>query len=328
MRAVSGRHDLPGYSPTQETEALGLLAVQAYLVRHGFKATEVTGRFDDGLDLLVSPHDEANVLPAIAGIQVRSGPSHRGLRVGRHERYWREHNLPVFGVVLSEPRAEPPRGGWGDAQAYLQAHPGARSIPMPHRFPDGLAAALHTACERGRSVVAALDLFDADWRRQATAAAALVPLAADPRVAALLRSRLAELGPRAAHYALYLLLVAEAEDVDTGVPLAAVAQAVATLYEQEVDGWVDLDAFHHGTAAAYRLLEVRNADPRLVLDEALRLRFGEPTVMLIAMAVSLAGEEGQALLGEALCQAPALQDSPDIAAIDQALAEGGYHFAW
>ena len=108
MRAVSGHQDLPGYSSTQETETLGLLAVQAYLVRHGFKVTEVSGRFDDGLDLLVSPHDEANVLPAFAGIQVRSGPSHRGLKVGRHERYWRELNLPVFGVVLTHPEAEPP----------------------------------------------------------------------------------------------------------------------------------------------------------------------------------------------------------------------------
>jgi hypothetical protein len=135
MRAVSGQRDLPGYSSTQETEALGLLAVQAYLVRHGFKVTEVSGRFDDGLDLLVSPHDEASVLPAIAGIQVRSGPSHRGLKVGQHERYWREHNLPGFGVVLTELEAEPPRGGWCDAQTYLKAHPGARSIPTPHLFP-------------------------------------------------------------------------------------------------------------------------------------------------------------------------------------------------
>jgi hypothetical protein len=327
-RAVSGQQDLPGYSPAQETETLGLLAVQAYLVRHGFKVTEVNGRFDDGLDLLVSPHDEANVLPAIAGIQVRSGPSHHGLNVGRHERYWREHNLPVFGVVLTDPEAEPPRGGWCDAQAYLKAHPGARSIPTPHPFPEGLAAALYAACERGWSVVAALDLFDADWQRQATAAAALIPLAADPRVAALLRSRLTELGPRAAHYALYLLLVAETEGIDTGVPLAAVARAIETLYEKEIDGDVDLDAFHDGTAAAYRLLEVRQADPRLVLDEALRLHAGEPTIMLIAMAVSLAGEGGQAFLGEALRQAPALYQSPDIAAIDQALAEGGYDFAW
>jgi hypothetical protein len=177
-------------------------------------------------------------------------------------------------------------------------------------------------------VLAALDLFDADWRRQATAAAALIPLAADPRVAALLRSRLAELGPRAAHYALYLLVVAETAGIDTAVPVTAVARAVETLYEEEADGEVDLDAFHDGTAAAYRLLEARNVNPSGVVDEALRRHAGEPTIMLIAMAVSLAGEGGQALLGEALRQAPALQQSPDIAAIDQALAEGGYDFAW
>jgi hypothetical protein len=97
---------------------------------------------------------------------------------------------------------------------------------------------------------------------------------------------------------------------------------------EEIDGDVDLDAFHGGTAAAYRLLETRNADPRLVLEEALRRHAGEPTIMLIAMAVSLAGKGGQALLGEALRQAPALRQSPDLAAIDQALAEGGYDFAW
>ena len=44
MRAVSGQCDLAGYSSTQETKALGLLAVQAHLVRHGFKVTEVSGR--------------------------------------------------------------------------------------------------------------------------------------------------------------------------------------------------------------------------------------------------------------------------------------------
>ena len=176
--------------------------------------------------------------------------------------------------------------------------------------------------------MAALDLFDADWRRQATAAAALIPLATDPRVAALLRSRLAELGPRATHYALYLLLVAETAGIDTAVPITAVARAVETLYEEEADGEVDLDAFHDGTAAAYRLLVARNADPSLVVDEALRRHAGEPTIMLLAMAVSLAGEGGQAVLGEALRQVPALRQSPDIAAIDQALAEGGYDFAW
>jgi hypothetical protein len=329
MAAVNGQHDLPGYAPTQETEALGLLAVQAYLVRNGFKVTEVNGRFDDGLDLLVSPHDVANVLPAIAGIQVRSGPSHRGLKVGRHERYWREHNLPVFGVVLTDPRSEPPRGGWCDAQAYLQAHADARSIPTPHPFPDGLAEALHAAYERSRGVVAALDLFDTDWRRQATAAAALIPLAADPRVAVLLRSRLAELGPRAAHYALYLLLITETEGVDTAVPVDAVARAVGTLYEKEIDGQVDLDAFHDGTAAAYSLLRARHADPHLIVDAALRLHSGDPTIMLIAMAVSLAGGEGEAVLQEALRREPALLQSPDIAEIYEALAtDGGFDFSW
>lgn len=136
------------------------------------------------------------------------------------------------------------------------------------------------------------------------------------------------MGPRATHYALHLLLVAETAGIDTAVPVTAIARAVETLYEEEADGDVDLDAFHDGTAAAYRLLEARNADPSLVVDEALRLHAGEPTIMLIAMAVSLAGEGGQALLGEALRQAPALRQSPDIAAIDQALAEGGYDFAW
>jgi hypothetical protein len=122
--------------------------------------------------------------------------------------------------------------------------------------------------------------------------------------------------------------VAETAGIDTAVPLTAVARAVETLYEEEADGGVDLDAFHDGTAAAYRLLEARNVDPSLVVVEALRRHAGEPTIMLIAMAVSLAGEGGQALLGEALRQAPALRLSPDIAAIDQALAEGGYDFSW
>jgi hypothetical protein len=137
-------------------------------------------------------------------------------------------------------------------------------------------------------VLAALDLFDADWRRQATAAAALIPLATDPRVAALLRNRLAELGPRATHYALHLLLVAETAGIDTAVPVTAIARAVETLYEEEADGDVDLDAFHDGTAAAYRLLEARNANPSLVVDEALRLHAGEPTIMLIAAEVTIA----------------------------------------
>lgn len=175
------RSDLPGYSETQTTEHLGVLAVHQYLWGNGFKATPVI--LDDGLDLMVAPHDGRNVLPSVAGIQVRAGRSHRGIRVGRHERYWRELNLPVFGVVLSDPRGQPPVGRWVNAQAYLKENPGARSIPTPHAFPDGLADSLREACERGRGVLVALDLFDTDWSRQATAAATMVPPDTSPSAA-------------------------------------------------------------------------------------------------------------------------------------------------
>lgn len=218
----------------------------------------------------------------------------------------------MFGVVLTDPGSEPPVGGWCDAQAYLRVHSGVRSIPTPHPFPDGLADALHAAYDRTRGTLAVLDIFDTDWLRQATAAVALFPLAPDPRVAALLRTRLADLGPRAARYALHLLVIAEAEGIDTAVPLTAIAQAVSTLYEEEVDGHVDLDAFHDGTAAAYSLLEARNPDPHLVLDEALQRCSGEPTVMLIAMAVSLAGDKGGDVLREAFCRAPRLWETPTL----------------
>jgi hypothetical protein len=159
---VDARRDLPGYSETQETEALGLLVVQSYLVRSGFKVTEVNGRFDDGLDLLVSPHNKANVLPAIAGIQVRSGSSHQGLKVGRHEAYWRELNLPVFGVVITDPNSNPPNGSWCNAQAYLRANSDVRVIPTPYRFPEGLVEAVQVANEGQRSLAAALDVFSDD----------------------------------------------------------------------------------------------------------------------------------------------------------------------
>jgi hypothetical protein len=80
MVSMDARPDLPGYSSTQEAEVLGLFEVQRFLVSNGFKVTEISGRFDDGLDLLVSPQNDCNVLPAIAGLQVRSGPRIKGLR--------------------------------------------------------------------------------------------------------------------------------------------------------------------------------------------------------------------------------------------------------
>jgi hypothetical protein len=325
---VNARHDLPGYSDTQETEALGLLVVQSYLIRSGFKVTEVNGRFDDGLDLLVSPHDKANVLPAIAGFQVRSGPSHQGLKVGRHESYWRELNLPVFGIVLSDPRSSPPKGSWCDAQAYLRVHGDVRVIPTPYHFPEGLAEAVHSANEGQRSLTAALDVFSADWQRQAGATAALAPIASDSRVVEMLRLRLTGLGPRATQYALHLLVLAEAEGVDSRITTRQVARAVEILYETDTNGQFDIEAFQDGTWAAYHLLEIRKTDPTAVLNEALQWQSSEAAVMLIAMAVSLADQDGESILQEALRRAPNLGQSPDIIALADAIAEGGYHFSW
>jgi hypothetical protein len=323
---VDGRRDLPGYSGTQETEALGLFEVQRYLVSNGFKVTEISGRFDDGLDLLVSPHDETNVLPAIAGIQVRSGPSHQGLAVGRHERYWRELNLPVFGVVLADPRSSPPRGHWCDAQSYLRDHVDVPTIPTPNRYPDGLAQAIDLANAVRRGLTSALDVFSADWRQQAGAIAALVPLALDSRVLEMLRLRLDELGPRATQYALELLFQADANGLDSRVTTRQLAGAIEVLYEADTEGYLDLDAFHYGTATAYRLLEARGTDPGNLLNEAFKLH-SEAAIMMIAMAVSLADEDGGAILREAIQRAPNLVESPDIDAIASAIADGGYDFS-
>jgi hypothetical protein len=325
---VDARRDLPGYSETQETEALGLLAVQGYLIRNSFKVTEVNGRFDDGLDLLASPHDNANVLPAIAGIQVRSGSSHQGLKVGRHEAYWRELNLPVFGVLITDPTRNPPNGSWCNAQAYLRAHSNVRVIPTPNRFPEGLVEAMQTADEGQRSLVAALDVFSDDWQRQAGAIAKLVPLASDSRVVEMLRLRLIGLGPRATQYALHLLMFAEADDVDTRISVRRVADAIENLHKTDANGRFDVAAFQDGTWAAYDLLEIRNTDAGTVLDEALESHSSEPAVMLIAMAASLAGPGGESILEEAIRRKPNLRESPDIIALADSIAEGGYHFTW
>ncbi len=324
---VTARQDLPGYSGNQETEALGLLEVQRYLVTQGFKVTQVAGRFDDGLDLLLSPHDEKNVLPAIAGIQVRSGPSHRGLAVGRHERYWRELNLPVFGIVLTDPRSNPPSGYWCDAQGYLRDHIDVPAIPTPNRFPDGLVDAIDLANEVHRALASALDVFSLDWRQQAGSIAALVPLATDPRVTEMLRLRLGGLGPRATQYALELLVEAEERGEDSRVTVERIARSIEVLYEADESGYLDLDAFHYGTSAAYRLLELRGSDPSEVLNAAFKLH-GEGTIMVIAMAVSLAAEDGDAILREAVSRRPNLVESPDIDSLASALEDGGYHFSW
>ncbi len=51
-------------------------------------------------------------------------------------------------------------------------------------------------------------------------------------------------------------------------------------------------------------------------------------MVLLAMAVSLAGGEGEGVLREALKRVPNLAESPDVAELAQAVAEGGYTFSW
>jgi hypothetical protein len=207
-------------------------------------------------------------------------------------------------------------------------NPGARVIPTPHSFPNGLADALRWTHSRSRSVATAMDVFASHWGRQAGAVAALAPMANDVRTVSMLRLGLPELGPRAAQYALHIFVIAESEGLDTRVPIASIARAVNVFHETDADGYLDLDAFHDGTGATYRLLEARNVDPHLVVEEALNLLTGEPTIMLIAMAVSLAGAQGEALLREVLHRVPALGQNPDISALADAVEEGGYDFSW
>ena len=136
------------------------------------------------------------------------------------------------------------------------------------------------------------------------------------------------LGPRATQYALHLLVLAEAEGVDSRITTRQVARAVEILYETDTNGQFDIEAFQDGTWAAYHLLEIRNTDPTAVLNEALQWQSSEAAVMLIAMAVSLADQDGESILQDALRRAPNLGQSPDIIALADAIEEGGYHFSW
>jgi hypothetical protein len=50
--------------------------------------------------------------------------------------------------------------------------------------------------------------------------------------------------------------------------------------------------------------------------------------MMIAMALSLAGEEGETILRDAIVRAPSVAENPDIAALASAVEDGGYDFFW
>jgi len=122
--------------------------------------------------------------------------------------------------------------------------------------------------------------------------------------------------------------LAEVEGVDSRIETRQLAHAIEMLYETDTSGQFDVEAFQDGTWAAYQLLEVRNADPSAVLNEALQGYSSETTIMLIAMAVSLADQDGESILQEALHRKPNLRESPDIIALADSVAEGGYHFSW
>jgi hypothetical protein len=143
----------------------------------------------------------------------------------------------------------------------------------------------------------------------------------------MLRLRLGELGPRATQYALELLVEAEVRGEASHVTAERIGRSVEVLYEADEKGYLDLDAFHYGTSAAYRLLELCSVDPNDVLSAAFNLH-SEGTIMMIAMAVSLAGEDGETILREAVRGRPNLVESPDIDSIASSLEDGGYHFAW
>ncbi len=87
-----------------------------------------------------------------------------------------------------------------------------------------------------------------------------------------------------------------------------------SLFKYEVGIGVDLDAWHDGTDVAYRLLEMRRPAASDVLNAALSASFAESTVLLLAMAVSLAGLEARvcsAMLSGASPTSPRTRMSPN-----------------
>lgn len=322
-RSEGSDANLPGWSPTQRTEVLGLLEVEEHLTRAGFKWMPVSGQFDDGLDLLVSPHDDHNVLPAVAGIQVKAGASHRNrLTVGRHQRYWGELNLPVFAVVLDVNGAQV-TGGWVDAQAYLRDHAGVAAIPMTQTFPHGFGDALRAAARHQRAEAVALDVFSDDERRQATAVLSLAPLAGDPRVLKLLAAALGRLGSSACHWAVQLLAFAadhpQAHDLPN-LSVEALVRAADLMYDFEFD---DFDA---GVLSVYRLLKFSGVAPHDLASRGLSQASGDGAVLLLAMAVSLAGPDGSEILDAALRQRPNLLENSDVQGLLEVVREGAYSF--
>jgi hypothetical protein len=109
--------DLPGHVPEQyQAERRALRAAESVLVAAGCKVVEVPASFDDGLDLFVALTRGRNVEPHMAAVQVKGGSSHRRrIPMKAHRAYWRDHTLPVFGVVH-----DGERGYWADLAEALK----------------------------------------------------------------------------------------------------------------------------------------------------------------------------------------------------------------
>lgn len=195
---------LPGHQGEQYlAERRALRAAEEVLLAAGCKVVEVPSSFDDGLDLFVALTNKHNVEPYMAAIQVKGGSSHhRRIAIGNHRIYWRDHTLPVFGVVH-----DGERGYWADVTQMLadetQNDCGlgasvATTEPLDMRFP----AAVREACVRRHATRDLLDLLSDDATRQVTAVVAARSLPSYPRVARLLRMRLTQLHRAATSLAL------------------------------------------------------------------------------------------------------------------------------
>ncbi len=320
------RRDLPGYSSDQQTEAVGLHVVQRQLTEAGFKVTEVSGRFDDGIDLIAAPHDPHNVLPAWVGVQVRAGRSYRRrLGVGQHATYWRMHNIPVFGVVVTDPDTDIT---WCNATAHLRRDPNARSIAADRPFPGDIADEIHAVLKAQRATSSVLDVFDDNPLVCTRALVSLLTIADDPRVARVLRARGVPPGPHAARYALGGLVLAERHGVDTAVTANEVAALVAELYAPSAFGASVHNEFQPGTQLALDLLALRSMPPEAVYQAGAR-HSGEVAVAMVHMAVGLVDHGRQQDFLELLLRGqPRLWESPDVQQLWQCVAEGGYDFAW
>jgi len=218
---------------------------------------EVPSSFDDGLDLFVALTNDHSVEPYMAAVQVKGGSSHhRRIVIGNHRVYWRDHTLPVFGVVH-----DGERGYWAElTQALHDGSPnhetqndGPASVATTQPLDTTFPAAVREACERRHAIRDLLDVLSDDATRQVTSVVAALSLPDDPRVARLLRMRLTQLHRSATSLALEHL-VRLAPDLLAREPFDAALLDVllARLWTWDTDDFRDPELKRVGTKDAAR----------------------------------------------------------------------------